>query len=444
MAHFKRHLTALVLACAVALALASSAVAVPTVNGNFPVPGAGSNHKIAPGPDGNMWTTVTNGEKDVARITPAGGVEEFELEEVTDAEGITAGPEGLMWVTTANGVAKFSTADPKGSSKDFNTGATGLAIVTGPDKNLWVGSSEKVFKFAPSNPAGFVEFKVKELAAKDIDVSGSLIVVADSNNFEDPVTKVPFGRIVTLTTAGIPGEIKIPGGSQGLAGSPGGQIAFSAPGANPEQIGIVNPPSPFSSYVSVNDPQGVALGADGAYWVAQFTPGALDRVTTSGAHTTLTGLPPSGPRQISAGPNNTLWVTSDKSESPPRESSVVRISGVDPPLPPPPPSKVPQTKLAKHPKHVVKTRANRATVKFRFSADTAGATFQCALSKPKKLKKGQKAPKPKFAGCKSPKTYKLKPGKYRFAVRGVTAAGADASPASFGFKVVKLKKHHHR
>lgn len=95
--------------------------------------------------------------------------------------------------------------------------------------------------------------------------------------------------------------------------------------------------------------------------------------------------------------------------------------------PPPPPPPVPDTKLGAKPKAVVKTKKAKASVSFSFSATVAGASFQC------KLDRGA------FTACKSPKTYRVKPGKHTFKVRAVGSAGTDASPASFSFKVVKKK-----
>jgi hypothetical protein len=53
-------------------------------------------------------------------------------------------------------------------------------------------------------------------------------------------------------------------------------------------------------------------------------------------------------------------------------------------------------------------------------------------------------PFPGFAACKSPKAYRLKPGKYRFEVRAVLKGVADSSPASRSFKVVHVPRHRHR
>jgi Ca2+-binding RTX toxin-like protein len=88
-------------------------------------------------------------------------------------------------------------------------------------------------------------------------------------------------------------------------------------------------------------------------------------------------------------------------------------------------AKAPETALGK-----VKKRTTKRKVKLSFSSDDAGASFECSLD--------GKA----FAACASPlKTKKLKPGKHRFEVRAVDAAGnADATPAVAKFRVVKRKR----
>jgi len=97
------------------------------------------------------------------------------------------------------------------------------------------------------------------------------------------------------------------------------------------------------------------------------------------------------------------------------------------PPPPPPPPAAPDTKLGKHPKAKVKTTKSKVKVSFAFSSDVAGATFQCKLDKAA------------YGSCKSPRSYKVRPGKHTFAVRALGPGGTDASPASFSFKVVREK-----
>jgi hypothetical protein len=87
----------------------------------------------------------------------------------------------------------------------------------------------------------------------------------------------------------------------------------------------------------------------------------------------------------------------------------------------------PQTKLGSHPKKTIKTKKKKVKVKFTFSSSVPGSTFKC------KLDKGQ------FASCKSPKTYKVKPGKHTFKVAASSGGAADTTPATFSFKVKKTK-----
>jgi hypothetical protein len=132
---------------------------------------------------------------------------------------------------------------------------------------------------------------------------------------------------------------------------------------------------------------------------------------------------------------------------------VARISGLEPPVTPSPtpspsptppgpaPVVLPQTLLGKFPKKVVKTTGQTAKVKFAFSSTAVGATFECSIGKRVKPK-GKKA---RFVGkgfqkCKSPKTYTLETGRYRFQVRAVSGTLRDSSPATFNFKVIHVAK----
>jgi streptogramin lyase len=414
----------------IAALTAAPAAAAPFVNGEFPVKSLETNNKIAAGPDGNMWVTLNDGAKDVAKITPAGVVEEFELPEVEFPSGVTGGPDGMVWLTETNHVVEFSPSNPTGTTDrtQINDIATSHSIVTGPDGNLWVATKDNLIKVPPDAPESFQSFEFTGLEPKDIDVSGSLLVVADNGK----------KRIFTMDTSGTPGpEYPAEGGTQGVAGNPAGQIAFSQPTSDPQALGLITPPgAPVLTTQGPTDPFGVALGVDNAFWFARFNLSSLGRLTPDNQFSEVGNFAEgSGPRQIAAGPDNTLWVTLQLA------NKVGRVSGLEPPSAPIS-AKAPQTKIDKGPKKKVKAKGKKAKVTFKVSSPDAGATFECALTKIKKPKKGKKAkqPKPKFAGCKSPKTYKLKPGKYRFEVRAVLAGVTDASPAKKTFTVVRKAK----
>ncbi|MBS1677519.1 MAG: hypothetical protein JST08_09050 [Actinobacteria bacterium] len=439
----------------VALVAASGASAAPAVSGQFELgTELETNNKIAAGPDGNMWFTLPG--KKVGKITPAGIVQEFELAGIEGAIGIATGPEGRIWVVATNKAASFLPANPTGTEQDFTSALINGQpnIVLGPEGLFWVASMNKVAKFSPADFNGTIKEVpvVGAIAPKDIDVAGSLIVISDTELA--PVTET--SRVVTFTSAGVQHDITIPGASQGLAGAPDGQVAYSAAGAKPEQAGLISPPNPASAFELLGDPFGVAYGADQAFWIVQFAKGQLTRLTAGGQTSTLGGLPVESARQIAAGPGGTLWVTLVKKEGLVPVSAIARVSGVEPPPPPatpgtlapgtptspPPPgaSPIANTKLLKGPAKVVKTRGAVATVKFSFSSTVGGATFQCKLSSGgRKQAKASKVAA--FRTCRSPKVLRLGPGKYRFAVRAVGAGGADPSPAERSFTVVRVKRH---
>jgi len=390
----------------------------------------GTNNKIVAGPDGNVWLTVDDGTNDVAKVTPSGQVEEFDIEGILSPEGIAPGPDGNLWITDVEKAAKFNPGNPTGTDESFTVAGIGAnaQIVAGPDGSMWVASNNQVVQFSPADPTGSVDPVVVdgEISPKDIDVAGSLIVIADAG---------AGNRIVTFTTDETQKDFAIDGGSQGVAGGSGGQIAFSAPGASPEKSGLISPPGPAASFELLGDPFGVTFGGDGAYWIVQFMAGQLARVTTNGQVSFLPGLPIESARQITAGPNGTLWITLQKNEAKGVASSVVKVSGVlSETTNPPPPPPAPQTKISKGPKKVVKTKKKTAKVKFRFSSSTAGVSFQCALTK----LKGKKTKAAAFKGCKSPKVYRLGPGRYRFQVRAVNGGVPDPTPAVRKFKIVRI------
>jgi hypothetical protein len=87
----------------------------------------------------------------------------------------------------------------------------------------------------------------------------------------------------------------------------------------------------------------------------------------------------------------------------------------------------PQTRITKGPSGRVKTARKRARVKFAFGSNEAGSTFRC------KIDKGR------FKDCSSPKAYRLKPGKHKFAVIATDRAGnVDLTPAVRKLKVVRI------
>lgn len=300
---------------------AAPAAAAPQVDGVFDL--SGSPGQITAGPDGNVWTTVTGSGagNTLARITPDGTVTEFAPAKVAAPVGIASGPDGNLWLTQTQKVVRVPPANPDGA-EDFTVAALAdpRGITSGPDGNLWAASNDKLLRIPPANPTSFDEFTIAGMGARGIDAGGGRLWIADFGS----------GRIISATTAGVATPVNVGGGPQEVAAGPGDQAAFGNPGAVPQTVGRLSPGGmPLLTETPLADPFGIDFAADGAYWIAQFAAGNLGRLTPSGAYTELGGLPAaSGPRYLTAGPGNRVWVGLETSQQ------VARVVGVEPPDPP--------------------------------------------------------------------------------------------------------------
>lgn len=442
---------ALLLAALLFALLAVPAAAAPTISGEFPVEGVSTNDKLVAGPDGNVWVTTSAGTNDVASITPRGEVNEYDLE-AANPTGIAVAA-GRIWITRTGGVTSFAAGDPV-LTKD-PTDIPGIAgtdpIVLGPDGNLWVAASGALVRISPTDPSVNKSFSVAGLEPKDIDAAGSLLAIA---SFEKLITTTPTDPPVIK-------EVTVGGSLQGVAGGPGGQIAYTQPVNPPKEIGLLTPPSlsPQKLEVPGTDPFGITLGEDGAYWSAEGNGNRLLRITTDGQVSDLKGFATgTRPTQIAAGPGGTLWVVLSETHA------VGRVSGVEAP---PAPAQdgsgsgssgpgggqshpAPETEIVSGPGKKIATAGKKIRVNFRFASPQAGSGFECRLVRPAKKKPkhrgggkhGGKAKAsaasapPPFRACVSPSAFKLGPGRYRFEVRAVLDGVADPTPAKRSFRVV--------
>ena len=300
---------------------AAPAGAAPVVDGEFDL--TANPQRIALGPDGNMWVTLVSGNE-LARITPAGAVTEFDVDTLQGARGIAAGPNGRMWVTISGKLGHFDPADPVGSAATIAVAEVGQSdIAAGPDGNLWTPNVNNLVRVTPAGVA--TPFPILNNASR-IVASDDALWVADFGG----------GEIVHVTTAGVPTRYAVGGTPQGVAVGSGGQVGYTDPGTN--TVGRIAGgqilPTPVAPGL---DPFGIAFGPDGAYWFAQPFGNDLGRLSADGAYTRLGGFSAeAGPRFVAAGPGNTLWVTLEGLNGNDARK-VARVSGVVAPTPPPPP-----------------------------------------------------------------------------------------------------------
>jgi streptogramin lyase len=329
-------------AALVAFALqAPSAHAAPALAGTFPTTGtlSGTPGRLAAGSDGNVWFVINSStdNKQLGKITPSGAVTEYATPNNDSLIGITAGPDGNMWATTIGNVVKIPPGDPTTATEFADANILSQSEITsGPDGNLWAGSNTGVVKIPPGNPGGVHDTFFSGLftgTALGITAGGDGNLWVANNTF-DPNTST----IVRVSTSGVVQGTPTPAGNtlqqSELAPGPPGQVTFTEPigGGVPERVGRVD----YSGNVAftdmpggLGDPVGITFGNDGAYWIANFGADKVRRMTPAGDVTEPISFGAnSGPRQITKGPNDTLWVSLETAQK------IGKITGVSAPPPP--------------------------------------------------------------------------------------------------------------
>ncbi len=115
--------------------------AVTMFTAGITLPGASANFapcSMARGPNGNVWwleeTFSFSTPPRIAQITPAGLVTEFSLQLNEIAVGVAPGPDGNVWFTVSNNIARIT---PSGTITRFSGANGNGCIALGPDGNLW-------------------------------------------------------------------------------------------------------------------------------------------------------------------------------------------------------------------------------------------------------------------------------------------------------------------
>lgn len=316
-------LLTLIAAVSLVLVAGARAQAAPVVTGEFDL--SSDAHRLAAGPDGSMWATLTDPASSVARIAPNGTSTDPSIPTLNAATAIVAGPAGRMLVTLPNDIGSFDPADPEGTATTFpapGVGGSNSSLTVGPDGNLWAANDTKVFRITPGGTV--TPFTVIG-SSRGIASSGGLLWVADAGN----------AAIVSVTTDGVPTAYPIGGGPQGIAAGADGQLGFTNPNP-PHRVGrLVAGGSPLQTETDPTaDPFGMTYGSDGAYWFAQPVTDNLGRLTADGQYSQLGGLSPdSNPRYLAAGPDNTIWVAFHELGGV-GGKKVARVSGLEPPAQP--------------------------------------------------------------------------------------------------------------
>ena len=412
----------LIAVLALLLVLPGTALAVPALNGEFDV--SGQPLRLTQGPDGNVWVTLANNK--LARVQPDGTVTEFDLPAGTaGAEGITAGPDGNLWIE-ANG--EVIRVDPANAAAGQDFAIAGLAaqeIVTGPDGNLWVANVSEVVRVGTAGTEVAPRYTNVTVGAR------GLVTGRDGN-----VWIADFGgaAIVKVTPAGTATPYTVGGGPQQVAAGPAGQLAFTNPNST---FGRMAYDGTFQeTAMAATDPFGVVFGQDGAWWTAQFASNSLGRVTTDGTYTQLPLTANSGPRYLTTGAGNTLWVALQTT------NKIARVTGVDPPpgmdpIPPPPDFAPVLSELRVTPRRARPGR--RRTVRFKSSeAATGTIRIRRRVTGTKRFRTVITLTRPVAAGTNAIRfKRRLRRGRYRVVVTARDAASNVSAPVRARFRVTR-------
>ena len=267
----------------------------------LPAPNGGDSFPwgIAAGPDGNVWFTE-QGPVAIGRITPTGAITEFpipsEVRVPGQPGGIVAGPDGSLWFTENPGDVAIGRITPGGTITEFQIPTPSVAalawITAGPDGNLWFTEDgpSRIGRITPNGTA--TEFALPNPE----DVPERIAAGPDGNVW---FTGTTLGRI---TPSGTITEFPI-ADPDGIAAGPDGNIWFTAPG----NIGRITPNGTITEFAAPLA-GAIAAGPDGNMWF--IGDDTIGRITLTGTVTEFPiPTPNSGPTNIAAGFDGTLWFT---------------------------------------------------------------------------------------------------------------------------------------
>jgi virginiamycin B lyase len=112
----------------------------------FTIPSPAAPNVISSSADGTVWFGDQGGK--IGRVDPAGRIQTFPLPENAQPTGITAGPDGAIWFATVrNGVGRITSS---GGITMYSANTTDSKIGSGPDGALWFTSGQGLGRITTS------------------------------------------------------------------------------------------------------------------------------------------------------------------------------------------------------------------------------------------------------------------------------------------------------
>lgn len=329
---------ALAVACALALVPASAARAEVV---ETPVPLASPANGVAAGADGNVYV-VEQFNNSVAVLSPAGQlVRRVALPGASGAAtSAQLGPDGRVWVaiTTTGAGRGFQRIDPSGTLTSLATlhacGPVGMAVFnatrmlyTAPDPGNACGVGYGVGGI--NGDGSGREDVQRAFNAFDLAVVSGKAFVPDFNG--DVVRRYEIMGNGTWGAFEVDHSTPVGAGPNGIEVGPGGQLYVTL--GNSGQVARLDPAANNHTTATIvasdlKDPYGMALGADGALYVASQDARLL-RIGSDGSQRFI-ALPAGFAAWQVARAGNDIWATDNGNARAIR----VRNAGLPEPQPP--------------------------------------------------------------------------------------------------------------
>jgi virginiamycin B lyase len=307
------------------MALLAASIVVPAGRGfatagvtRFTDPSFGHPTAIAAGPDGALW--FTDGQS-IRRITTGGAVTSFTDPSIGFLVDITAGPDGALWFTEQDSVGRITTGGVITFFTDPSVDRPGR-ITAGPDGALWFANSNSSIGRITTGGA------VTNFPGPGIGSPLSITAGPDGalwfTKLDNSIGRMTTGGVVTTftdsrlafplaITPGPDGALWFVNGVGGLVGriTTGGAISYLA--RSPR---LMRP----SGQVDL------VLGPDGALWLTDLGGTAqVGRMSFSGAYARVSGPDLSNPQQLAVGSDGALWVANPYPGGPSTAGWIARV-----------------------------------------------------------------------------------------------------------------------
>lgn len=245
----------------------------------YPLPASTSNRapqSITKGSDGNIWFTIPGNVTlfapdgpppvpgQIGRITPSGSIKLFPAtKSASNPVMVAPGPDGNIWFTDTDG--SIGRITPQGQVTEFATGATPYGgIVAGKDGNMWFGAVGRIGKITMS---GQVTMFTQDVCP---NVSTCDLAVGPDNNVW--FTDGGNGFIGRMSADGRLTKFPVDNGPWAIAAGSDGALWFAGEGSSSSHtLGRITQSGAVTFPVSNTPkfrPSDLTVGPDGDLWLA--------------------------------------------------------------------------------------------------------------------------------------------------------------------------------